>query len=132
MSRSSRTLELEEVKRKVQESLTEDVDSARAEGIRATPQEGVTPVADPPSTAAAATQKLTDACNSTASEIENAGKAVVEVANRIAAETDALAELLRRHGASITTKIEHFTETTKQIGASVQAVRADLGDSNTN
>jgi len=57
---------------------------------------------------------------------------VVEVANRIAAETDALAELLRRHGASITTKIEHFTEMTKQIGASVQAVRADLGDSNAN
>jgi hypothetical protein len=126
VSRPSQTRELEEVKREIEESLSDDPGDANE--IKPKAMES-SPGRDGPSIPAAATRTLTDACNATAADIENSGKAVVELAKGIAAEGDALAELLRKHGASITTKIEHFTAVTKQIEAAVKEVRADLGSS---
>ena len=126
MLRPTRTLEFEEVKRKVEESLSDDPGDAQKIKPKATES---APSRDGPSIPAAATRTLTDACNATAADIENSGKAVVELAKGIAAEADALAELLRKHGTSITTKVDHFTAVTKQIEAALKEVRTDLGSS---
>jgi hypothetical protein len=79
--------------------------------------------------APAVVRQLADACETTASDIQNAGEEIVQIANGIAAETAALAELLRRHGAAISDRIEHFTVMTKRIANAMRDVRADLSAS---
>src|SRR5580704_8190244 len=77
----------------------------------------------------AVARQLADACLTTASDIQKAGEDIVQVANGIAAETAALAELLRRHGAEISDRIEQFTVMTNRISNVVRDVRADLSPS---
>jgi hypothetical protein len=77
----------------------------------------------------AVVRQLADACHTTASDIQKAGEDIVQIANGIAAETAALAELLRRHGAEISDRIEQFTVMTNRISNVVRDVRADLSPS---
>jgi hypothetical protein len=77
-------------------------------------------------TAPAVVRQLAVACDTTASDIQRAGEEIVQIANGIAAETAALAELLRRHGADISYRIENFTVMTKRISNVLRIVRADL------
>jgi hypothetical protein len=71
-------------------------------------------------------ERLVQACNATAAEIQGTGESVVQVANSIAAETQALAELLRKHGAAIGARIEEFTAMSKRVADKVQAARDDV------
>jgi hypothetical protein len=79
-----------------------------------------------PLSAIAAARRLTDTCNKTAADIQETGETIVNVAAGIAAETEALAELLRKHGAAIAARIEEFTALTKRVADAVDAARADV------
>ena len=76
--------------------------------------------------------RLVQACNSTAEDIQATGEAVMQVAHSIAAETQALAELLRKHGSGIAARIEEFTAMSKRVSEKLNAARDDvLGTSGT-
>jgi nanoRNase/pAp phosphatase (c-di-AMP/oligoRNAs hydrolase) len=48
------------------------------------------------------------------------------VAHAIAAETQALAELLRKHGAAIAARIEEFNAMSRRVSEKLNAARADV------
>ena len=50
----------------------------------------------------------------------------MQVANDIAAETRALADLLRKHGASIADRIEEFGSMSKRVAQAVQKGRGEV------
>src|SRR5262249_27693393 len=102
---------LEDVRRKIEQSLSENrVYDAKPERVQLPPERDTVD----PSTAIAAVGRLTDVCHKTANDIQETGQTIVNVAAGIAAETDALAELLRKHGAAIAARIEEFTALTKR------------------
>lgn len=68
---------------------------------------------------------LVNACNATAADVERTGEAVVQMANNIAAEAQALAELLRKHGTAIGARIEEFTAVSERVADKVHAAHAD-------
>src|ERR1700747_2268655 len=70
--------------------------------------------------------RLAQACNSTATDIQATGEAVLKVANSIARETQALAELLRKHGGAIAARIEEFTAMSKRVSEKLNAAREDV------
>jgi hypothetical protein len=114
---------LEEVRRKVEQSLSEKPQlDPKTEVI---PGPATKEMSDQSITIAAA-RRLTETCNNTAADIQETGETVVKVAADIAAETEALAELLRKHGAAIATRIEEFTALTKRVAEAVEAARADV------
>ena len=77
-------------------------------------------------TARSEADQLINACNSTATDIQATGDAVVQVAHSIAAETQALAELLRKHGAAIAARIEEFNAMSKRVSEKLNAARDDV------
>jgi hypothetical protein len=81
------------------------------------------------SMAMVAVRELAEACDTAATEIQKTGEDIVHVANGIAAEAAALAELLRKHGAAISNRIQEFTVKTTRISEVMRDVRADLGTS---
>ena len=116
---------LDDVKRTIEKSLAENTDLDNA---TTAPDEEATTVPGLDNTLDAA-NRLALACNSTASDIEMCGNEVLDIAKGIAAETAALAELLRKHSASITTKVEGFTALTKRIRVAVDAAKNSLDTS---
>lgn len=70
--------------------------------------------------------QLARTCDTTAAEIQATGEAVMQVAHSIAAETKALAELLRKHGAAIASRIEEFSAMSKRVSEKLNAARADV------
>jgi len=113
----------DEVKGKVEPSLS---DKPQRDAMPDAPRDTVKPdVADRSITIAVA-RTLTDTCNKSAADIQKTGESVVQVANGIAAETQALAELLRKHGTSIAARIEEFTALTKRVADAVEAACADV------
>jgi len=121
----STTTDLEGVKRKMENILSaqkgslEKVIEAASGGL-------AEPTPNDASTAMMGVRELTDACDTTATEIQKTGEDVLHIANGIAAETAALAELLRKHGAAISNHVEEFTAQTKRISDVMRDVRADL------
>jgi hypothetical protein len=79
-----------------------------------------------------ATRPLSEVYNNAATEIQGTGEAVVQMANEIATETRALADLLRKHGASIAERIEEFTSMTKRVAEAVQKGRGEMSSGQTN
>ena len=108
---------LEEVKRNLEKTLAEDADLGKAT---------TAPALDETLNAAATAKKLIDSCGATATDIQNCGKEVLDIAKNIAAETEALAELLRKHSTSIAAKVEDFTALTRRVGAAVEAARNNM------
>src|SRR5437588_3912998 len=53
-------------------------------------------------------QQVLNECEAIAAEILKTGKTVMDIANNLSAETEALAELLRKHGAAMGMRIEEF------------------------
>jgi hypothetical protein len=123
MARSIRSLD--EVKRSIEQSLTEHLESTRSDGGERPAREADTS-ADPDASARAAGRQLVDVCNKSALDIQRTGEAVVKVAEDISAETQALAELLRKHGVSIAARIEEFTAMTRRVADQVDAARTQL------
>ena len=70
--------------------------------------------------------RLIQACNTTATDIQATGEAVMQVAHSIAAESQALAELLRKHGSAIAARIEEFTAMSKRVSDKLNAARDDV------
>jgi hypothetical protein len=134
MARSPRSLD--DLKTSIEESMAEalqehrqDLEPAAAErqDFEAAPVENVS-AAD----ATTRTETRTDAdqlantCDTTAAEIEATGAAVMQVAHSIANETQALAELLRKHGAAIAARIEEFSAMSRRVSEKLNSARADV------
>jgi hypothetical protein len=131
MARTPRNLD--ELKTSIEESMAEALNlTAPREGELAPHESEPAPAETVPTFTATAlaprsdTDRLADACNKTAADIEAAGEAVVQVANSIAAETQALAELLRKHGAAIATRIEEFSAMSKRVSEKRAAAREEV------
>jgi 23S rRNA pseudoU1915 N3-methylase RlmH len=74
----------------------------------------------------AAGQGLAQECEAIAAEIENTGQTVINIADTISAETEALAELLRRHGAAIGARIEEFMTMSDRVRDKMRAAHDDM------
>src|SRR5271157_1074013 len=103
MARSPRSLD--DLKTSIEESMADALHQHRQD-IEPAPQTTV-PALDvrDQTESRSNADRLVHACNTTAAEIQATGESVLQVANGIAAETQALAELLRKHGAAIAVRI---------------------------
>ena len=123
MARSPRNLD--ELKTSIEETMAEALNlTVQPDSEPASPE--TVPTLTTTDRPANDTDRLTDACNKTVADIQAAGEAVVQVANSIAAETQALAELLRKHGAAIATRIEEFSAMSKRVSEKMSAAREDV------
>ena len=73
-----------------------------------------------------ADQPLAQTCDAVAAEIQETGQAVVNIANTIAAESDALAELLHKHGAAIGARIQEFMSMSERVKGKMRAAHDDM------
>jgi hypothetical protein len=73
-----------------------------------------------------AARPLSEIYTNAAAEIQGTGENVVQLANEIAAETRALADLLRKHGALIAERVDEFTTMTKRVASAVQKSRGEM------
>jgi|SRR2546423_98516 len=73
-----------------------------------------------------AARPLSEIYTNAAAEIQGTGENVVHLANEIAAETRALADLLRKHGALIAERVDEFTTMTKRVASAVQKSRGEM------
>ena len=73
-----------------------------------------------------AVRSFSDLYNKAADDIQSSGQSVIQVATAIAAETEELAELLRKHGASIAGRIEEFSTMSKRVADAVKKGRKDV------
>jgi hypothetical protein len=124
MARSPQSLD--ELKSSIEESMAEALQQHQPDGEPA-------PVATmPPAETSTQPQshgeadRLIQACNATAADIQATGEAVMQVAHSITAETQALAELLRKHGTAIAVRIEEFTAMSQRIADKVHAARDEV------
>jgi hypothetical protein len=77
-------------------------------------------------------KRLGEVCDAIAAEIQETGQAVVNIANTIAAESDALAELLHQHGTAIEARIEQFMSMSDRVKVKMREAHLDmLGTSGT-
>jgi len=123
MARSPRSFD--ELKSSLEESMAEALQQHRQEEpalVPAAPAQQTTAQPQPRGDAS----QLVEVCNTTAADIQATGDAVVQVAHSMAAETQALAELLRKHGAAIAARIEEFNAMSKRVSEKLNAARADV------
>jgi len=130
MARTPRSFD--DLKSSIEESMAEALQQHREQEGEPTPP---APVLAPPVPAADAkprtetgndADRLVQACNNTATDIQATGDAVMQVAQSIAAETQALAELLRKHGSAIAARIEEFTAMSRRVSEKLNAARDDV------
>jgi len=77
-------------------------------------------------------KRLSEVCDAVAAEMQETGQTVVNLANTIAAESDALAELLHKHGTAIEARIEQFMSMSDRVRVKMREVHDDmLGTSGT-
>jgi len=77
-------------------------------------------------------KRLGEVCDAIAAEIQETGQSVVNIANTIAAESDALAELLHKHGSAIEARIEQFMSMSDRVKVKMREAHNDmLGTSDT-
>lgn len=77
-------------------------------------------------------KRLSDVCGAVAAEMQETSQAVLNIANTIAAETDALAELLHKHGTAIEARIEQFMSMSDRVRLRMREAHDDmLGTSGT-
>jgi hypothetical protein len=71
---------------------------------------------------------LSDVCNVVAAEMKETGQTVVNIANTIAAESEALAELLHKHGTAIEARIEQFMSMSDRVRLKMREAHDDMLD----
>jgi hypothetical protein len=71
-------------------------------------------------------QGVAQECDAIAAEIENTGQTVINLADTISAETEALAELLRKHGAAISARIEEFMTMSDRVRDKMRSAHDDV------
>jgi hypothetical protein len=77
-------------------------------------------------------KRLSDVCNVVAAEMKETSQTVVNIANTIAAESEALAELLHKHGTAIEARIEQFMSMSDRVRVKMREAHDDmLGTSGT-
>jgi hypothetical protein len=76
----------------------------------------------PPKTA----KSLAHVCDEVAAEIQETGQTVVNIANTIAAETEALAELLRKHGAAMSARVDQFITMSDRVKHRMRDAHNDI------
>jgi len=69
---------------------------------------------------------LAAVCDAVASEIQETGQSVVNIANTIAAESDALAELLHKHGTAMAARIEQFMSMSDRVKVKMRDAHEDM------
>jgi hypothetical protein len=124
MARSPKSLD--ELKSSIEESMAEALQQHRQDGEPASIETVAPPESGTQAESRSDADRLTEACNATAADIQATGEAVMQVANSIAAETQALAELLRKHGAAIASRIEEFSAMSKRVSEKLNAARAEV------
>src|SRR5262249_8630902 len=73
-----------------------------------------------------ATNRIANVCDEIANEIQETGQTVVNIANTIAAESAALAELLHKHGSAIEARIEAFMSMSDRVKDKMRAAHDDM------
>lgn len=97
------------------------------EVTRAAPKETVAASDSKQQKAANGTPKrLANVCEAIAAEIQETGQSVVNIANTIAAESEALAELLHKHGTAIEARIEAFMSMSDRVKDRMRAAHDDM------
>src|ERR1041385_4398942 len=77
-------------------------------------------------------KNLSEVCDAVAAEIEETSQTVVNIANTIASESEALAELLHKHGTAIGARIEQFMSMSDRVKIKMREAHDDmLGTSGT-
>jgi hypothetical protein len=71
-------------------------------------------------------RRLSDVCATVAAEMQETSQAVVNIANTIAAESDALAELLHKHGTAIEARIEQFMSMSDRVRLRMREAHDDM------
>jgi hypothetical protein len=71
-------------------------------------------------------KRLSDVCHVVAAEMQETSQTVVNIANTIAAESEALAELLHKHGAAIEARIEQFMSMSDRVRVKMREAHDDL------
>ena len=73
-------------------------------------------------------RRLSDVCNVVAAEMKETGQTVVNIANTIAAESEALAELLHKHGTAMEARIEQFMSMSDRVRLKMREAHDDMLD----
>jgi hypothetical protein len=73
-----------------------------------------------------ATKRLSDICHVVAAEMRETSQTVVNIANTIAAESEALAELLHKHGTAIEARIEQFLSMSDRVKVKMREAHDDM------
>ena len=77
-------------------------------------------------------KRLSNVCDVVAAEMKETSQSVVNIANTIAAESEALAELLHKHGMAIEARIEQFMSMSDRVRLKMREAHDDmLGTSET-
>ena len=71
-------------------------------------------------------QHVVSECDSLALAIQETGRTVVNIATTISAETEALAELLRKHGEAMGVRIEEFMTMSDRVRDKMREVHGDV------
>lgn len=67
-----------------------------------------------------------DECESLALAMQQTGSTVVTIANEISEETEALADLLRKHGAAMRARIEEFMTMSDRVKDRMRSAHGDI------
>jgi hypothetical protein len=109
------------------EDAISDALQGRGQNIPAAPKEAApgagTRQQDP---ARGVAQHVVSECDSLALAIQETGRTVVNIATTISAETEALAELLRKHGEAMGVRIEEFMTMSDRVRDKMRAVHGDV------
>jgi hypothetical protein len=73
-------------------------------------------------------KRLSDACDVVAAEMMETSQTVVNIANTIAAESAALAELLHKHGTAIEARIAEFMSMSDRVRLKMREAHDDMLD----
>jgi hypothetical protein len=71
-------------------------------------------------------KRLSDVCDVVAAEMQETSQTVVNIANTIAAESEALAELLHKHGTAIEARIEQFMSMSDRVRVKMREAHDDM------
>ena len=73
-------------------------------------------------------KRLSNVCDIVAAEMKETSQSVVNIANTIAAESAALAELLHKHGMAIEARIEQFMSMSDRVRLKMREAHDDMLD----
>lgn len=73
-------------------------------------------------------KRLSNICDAVAAEMKETSQSVVNIANTIAAESEALAKLLHKHGMAIEARLEQFMSMSDRVRLKMREAHDDMLD----